>query len=457
MDSGTDTPTDGGTDTPTDGGTDNPPDGGTDNPPDGGTDNPPDGGTDNPPDGGPTACDALWRGDRQFGTALSDEGLSLWGDADGNLYTTGYEQGIVGQTNIEPTGDSRAVVARYAPDGTLLWHQVMDTAGTDTAEHVIGSQDTRYVVGRTTGALPGATHGGQFDVFLAELNPQGELVRTLQSGDARPQHPMKVGVDGSGGLVVAGFDDIFVEHRQVMDTENGFVGRFPLLSPSPQWWWRSASVENPDLITGLALNPLGDEIYVSGYKFFNDAESAGGAFVRRLELDGTQRWFTQIARAGTDVDEVRVSPTGELFAAGSTMFPIGGQGQGETDAYIASLDRETGTVRWVSKTGTPQEDTVTALVLAPSGELYVAGDTFGSFPGYVNQGGRDLFVLRFSASGTLLGVWQKGTAANDHAGDLWVDPCNNLFLTGYTEGALIPDSVNAGSRDSFLMKVPMAR
>ncbi|WNG58480.1 hypothetical protein F0U59_29845 [Archangium gephyra] len=444
---------DGGSNEPADGGLSANDDAGAD----GGSNEPADGGQAEPADGGQAACTASWRGDRQYGTLQADETLSVWADEIGNVYTVGYENGLVGQTNIEPAGDSRAVVTKHGPDGRVSWHRILDTSGTDTAEHLIrASEGHLYVVGRTTGSFNGFINRGQFDVFVVELDAEGQSVHVMQSGDERPQHPSKLGLNAVGNLVIAGHDDLFVEHSQVMDSENGFIGSYDLLSAAQQWLWRSASLENPDRITGLAMNaPVSDAVYVSGFKFFGDKESLGGGFVRRYDLDGTQRWFTQIGFVATEVDELLVSPEGGLFAAGSTQLPsVGGQGQGLADAYVASLDPQTGVIRWVSKTGTPEHDLVSAFARGPTGDFYVAGDTFGAFPGYTNQGERDLFVLRFDSSGRLLSSWQQGTAERDHAAGLWVDSCNNVYLAGFTEGRLIGDS-GPGGRDAFLMKVNM--
>jgi hypothetical protein len=426
--------------------------------PDGGADaGEPDSGT----DAGPVTCTSPWVGDRQEGTATSDETLSVWVDGDGDIYTTGYAGGRVGETNIEPSGNSRAVVARYAADGRLRWRRDIDTAGTDTAEHVTGGRErgTVRVVGRTTGTLEGQTQGGQFDVFLMELDAEGHTLSTLQHGDARPQHPLKVAVDSAGHVVVAGYDDLFVQNRVVLDAENGFVARFTQPPEGPlalDWRVRSQLVDNPDRLTGLALSPAEDAVFTSGFKFFPDDEGPGGAFVRRLDsAEGAPRWTTFLAPVGTEADELLMTPEGGLLLAGSTQLALepGVPAVGEVDVILALLDPDSGEVRWLRQVGTPRSELALALARAPNGDVYVAGDTLGSFPGFTHQGGRDLFVLRFSAKGVLLGAWQHGTPANDHVTGLAVDACGNALVTGYTEGSLVPGAEHQGSRDAFLLRV----
>src|SRR5262245_31696015 len=56
-------------------------------------------------------CEIAWA-DVQTGTAADDQILGMTLGADGNVIASGYEQGVVGVTNIEPDGDSRAVVMK---------------------------------------------------------------------------------------------------------------------------------------------------------------------------------------------------------------------------------------------------------------------------------------------------------------------------------------------------------
>ncbi|MCY1043794.1 SBBP repeat-containing protein [Corallococcus sp. bb12-1] len=413
------------------------------------------------PDAGPVTCASPWQGDRQEGTAAADETLSVWVSEAGDLYTTGYWDGRLGESNIEPSGDSRAVITRHAADGRLLWRRSLDTAGTDTAEHVVGGRErgTVQVVGRTTGALEGHANGGQFDVFLLQLDGDGNTLRTVQQGDERPQHPAKVAVDSAGQVVVAGYDDLFVQNKVSLDAENGFVARFPAPAQGPlgpSWRVRSQVVDNPDRLTGLALTPDGDALFTSGFRFFADEDGPGGAFVQRRDpADGHVVWTSVIAPTGTEADELLLTPDHQLLLAGSSLLALepGVPIVGEADVFLALLEPDSGQVQWVRQVGTRGSDQATALARAPHGDIYVAGDTLGSFPGFTNQGGRDLFVLRFSADGRLLGLWQQGTPQDDHVTGLAVDACGNAVVVGSTEGGLVPGSPPLGSRDAFLLRL----
>ncbi|RKI09845.1 hypothetical protein D7Y13_13720 [Corallococcus praedator] len=407
-------------------------------------------------------CQTAWQHDYQGGTSSADEALSIWAGSSGAVYLAGYERGNLGQTNIEPSGDSRAVVLRFLPNGTLDRTEVTDTGGTDVAEHIVGNetQELLTVVGRTTGALENSTNRGQFDLFVTQLDGKGNKRRTVQQGDARPQHPLKVAVHPNGSVFVAGFEDLYVENRVVLDSENGFVTRINRdgngFASSAAWKFASTVESNPDRLTGFTASPSGDALFASGFKFFADSEGPGGAYVRRIDpANGNLLWTSVIAPVATEADELLLTPDNQLFLAGSSQMPLepGVPVVGEVDVFLALLNPSDGQVQWLRQVGTQGSELITALARAPNGDLYVAGSTQGSFPGFNNQGARDLFVLRFSADGRLRGTWQRGTSGNDQATALWVDPCGRVFLAGHTEGVLVPGSQHQGSRDMFLLKV----
>ncbi|MCY1043790.1 hypothetical protein OV208_20895 [Corallococcus sp. bb12-1] len=407
-------------------------------------------------------CQTAWRQDYQGGSSSADEALSIWAGSSGAVYVAGYDRGNLGQTNIEPSGNSRAVVLRFLPNGTLDRTEITDTGGTDVAEHITGSetQELLTVVGRTTGALENATNRGQFDLFVTQLDGKGNKQRTVQQGDERPQHPMKVAVHPNGSVFVAGFDDMFVQGRVVLDSENGFVTRINRegngFASTAAWKFASTLASNPDRLTGFATSPNADALYSSGFKFFADSEGPGGAFVRRHDpANGSAVWTTAIAPVATEADELLVTPDNKLLLAGSSMLPLeeGVPIAGEVDVFLAQLNPGDGQVQWIRTVGTQGSEQTTALARAPNGDIYVAGSTLGAFPGFTHQGARDLFVLRFSADGRLLGTLQRGTSGNDQATALWVDPCGRVFIAGYTEGALVPGIQHQGSRDMFLLKV----
>jgi outer membrane protein assembly factor BamB len=151
-----------------------------------------------------------------------------------------------------------------------------------------------------------------------------------------------------------------------------------------------------------------------------------------------------------------VGPTGDLFVAGAVSLQLGSVRLGQQDAVLLKIDKATGTPLWMASAGSPETDYPTALAFDAAGNVYMAGATLGAIAGGgPYHGDVDAFVVKFSPSGAVLGVWQRGTPGDDIIAGIAVDACGRVFVGGYTTGVLVPGQVNAGGRDMFLMQVDL--
>ena len=110
-----------------------------------------------------------------------------------------------------------------------------------------------------------------------------------------------------------------------------------------------------------------------------------------------------------------------------------------------------GAISWTRQPGTSSDDVAYSLGVGPQGNVYVAGYTGGGLNGNTNQGSNDIFLAKYSPEGTMLWTKQPGTAGDDQARSLVIDSIGDAFVAGYTEGEL-DGNQNQGGRDLFLMK-----
>ena len=167
------------------------------------------------------------------------------------------------------------------------------------------------------------------------------------------------------------------------------------------------------------------------------------------------RWVRQFG-ATTSVDDfaraMAIDASGE-YVAGETPGTLPGQTRvGATDAFLQKYDVD-GNVTWTRQFGTILADSATALTVDASG-VYVAGGTFGTFPGQTSAGGRDVFVQSYAPDGNVLWIQQFGTPGEDAATAIVVG-ASGVYVAGYTWGAL-PGWTNAGFNDVFLQKYDTA-
>jgi len=110
-----------------------------------------------------------------------------------------------------------------------------------------------------------------------------------------------------------------------------------------------------------------------------------------------------------------------------------------------------GTLLWVLQTGTTSDDKATAIALDSESNLYVGGTTKGAFAGFTNAGSQDIMLQKYSSDGTQLWIQQCGTSGYDYVFDVEIDNCGNVYLLGNTSGSY-PGFSNAGGDDIILQK-----
>src|SRR4051812_43439654 len=414
--------------------------------------------------GGPAACDAVWH-DFQHGTELDDQ---LWGmtiDDHDNVYIVGYEHGLGYVTNIEPDGDSHGMITKLDPTGAVQWSTSIDSNGTDVIEDITIEPRTGrlFAVGRTSGSFPGFTNQGQIDELVIALDGNGQVQQLVEQGDELPQHPTRLAMGVDHDLVVAGYNDTFVEGNAVLAQEDGFVQRLSVQDGSGQGGGAGIEFQQSFLqivpvtlmnrVTGVAVETDGSRaMYVTG--FITGGRSVG-TYVKKLAADGTQLWNTPITRISIDnVTGVGLSPAGKLFITGATFATLGRQRFGQQDAFVMNIDKDTGAILWAAQAGSTDSAVPFGLGFDADNTIYVAGITTGSLvDGAPSHGGIDVFAMKLGPRGAMLGSWPSGPAADDITTTMAVDHCGRLLIGGFSQGAMVSDGpAPAGGDDVFVVR-----
>ncbi len=359
-------------------------------------------------------------------------GQSQWNDvridAQGRIWLAGFDGARLGEGTLDPSGNSRAVLRQLDAQGRLLWDSgtLFDSPGPDSGEIILfDAAGAPLLVGRAGGPMAGGAHGGQFDVFTAQRGANGSW-RFAQIGDARPQVPRRAEWLDDGGLLIAGYDDIYVPTNYVEAWADSLALRLGT-DGQARWQHRSRSAE-PDRAEALAV--LGGAVFIGGG---NEAGAQRGLFVRKLSLDGQVQWTARYSSSPADnVVALRALPDGSLLMLANVFGSFRGAAwQGQQDLVIARLAADDGRVLAHWQFGGSGSDFATDLVIGHDGRWWVLGETDGLMaPGATPAGASDLFLLQISAQGELLASAQWGTADDEHAGRLAVDRCGGALAVG---------------------------
>ncbi|MBI4311362.1 MAG: SBBP repeat-containing protein, partial [Chloroflexi bacterium] len=179
--------------------------------------------------------------------------------------------------------------------------------------------------------------------------------------------------------------------------------------------------------------------------------SGGGrdAFVRKYDGSGTEQWTRQFGTASDDEAYAVAVDSSGVYVAGHTFGALPGQtNAGSLDAFVRKYDAGGGEL-WTHQFGTASYDEAHGVAVDSSG-VYVVGYTGGALPGRTNAGSLDAFVRRYDASGAERLTRQFGTASVDLASGVAVDS-SGVYVAGSTYGTF-PGQTNAVDADAFVMK-----
>lgn len=117
-------------------------------------------------DAGAVLATTFWGAGGEYGTGIASDGANLF------LSGISHSGGAYAGTTLGPNGNGDAVIAAFAPDGTLLWDRQYDGGGHDWGYGVSATSDAVYLVGTTENL----SKTDDWDVLVSRYSPEGELL-----------------------------------------------------------------------------------------------------------------------------------------------------------------------------------------------------------------------------------------------------------------------------------------
>lgn len=329
-------------------------------------------------------------------------------DISGHYYVAGAANVTTGNL---PTSDG--FVAKYNSSGNELWRQTINStislpvvgnrSGLDAASGIAITSEGDVLIAGFTGAFPGFSTT-QGNGFIAKYNGgTGALITEF----------------GTGGKVLFGGSEADAVANIVVDS-NGNI-----------------------YITGItnaSLTTDPDQPYISG-----------DAYVAAYNATGNLLWQDTLTSGATQDYGRDLAVSGNrVYITGQTAGRLPGQTHaGGTDGLVASYNRTTGDRLWVKQFGTPGLDEAQGIAVDQAGNLYLTGETTRSLFG--NQiGGSDAWVAQYDNNGNVLNGIQIGTAQDDETYSIQVIQ-GNVYVVGQTLGTF-PNQTQPGGYDVWVAK-----
>jgi uncharacterized delta-60 repeat protein len=373
-------------------------------------------------------------------------------DSSGNVYVAGGTNGgLDGNTNA---GNTDLFVVKYNSSGTKQWTNQLGSSSRDSANGVAtDSSGNVYVTGMTNGELDGCKSAGVEDLFVVQYNSSGTKQWTNQLGSSSRDSANGVATDSSGNVYVTGTTYWKLDGNTSAGNADLFVVKYN--SSGTKQWTKQLGTEKTDEARGVATDSSGN-VYVTGYTDggLDGNTSAGRSdlFVVKYNSSGTKQWTKQLGTWDSDfANGVATDSSGNVYVTGSTYRNLDGNtSAGNADLFVVKYN-SSGTKQWTKQLGSSSRDYANGIVTDSSGSVYVSGTTYGGLDGNTSAGNADLFVVKYNSSGTKQWTKQLGTSSTDTANGVATDSSGNVYVAGGTYGGL-DGNTSAGDNDLFVVK-----
>jgi len=278
----------------------------------------------------------LWA--KKAGGRDTDEGNGIATDGAGNSLVTGHFQetatfgaGEPNETSLTSTGFMSIFVAKYNPDGALLWAKKADGVGhvegnSVAADGAGNSVVTGWIYGTVTFGAGEANETtlttnlshASIDIFVAKYNPDGTLLWAKQAGgnenDATEDKGLGIATDGAGNCLVTGYFQDYVTifgAGEANETtlrgnapENIFIAKY---NPDGMLLW--AIKPSSGLVSGhgIAIDNVNNSV-ITGF-FYNYPTTFGEGEANETTLTNAGEWDIFVAKYGDNSTSTNQPPT----------------------------------------------------------------------------------------------------------------------------------------------------
>ena len=210
-----------------------------------------------------------------------------------------------------------------------------------------------------------------------------------------------------------------------------------------------------DYANGVATDSSGNVYVTGGTKGGLDGNTSSGdtdLFVIKYNSSGTKQWTKQLGSAVRDsANGIATDSSGNVYVAGATYGGLDGNtNAGNSDLFVVKYN-SSGTKQWTKQLGTGEYDEARGVATDLSGNVYVVGGTKGKLAGASNSGRTDVFLIKYNSKGEKKWTKSLGSNENDLANGVTTDSSGNFYVTGFTYKYL-EGNTSAGSSDLFVVK-----
>ena len=322
-------------------------------------------------------------------------------------HLTLYEDNTIYVTAVVLAAERLILIAKYnSIEGEPEWrkeHQIGWGTEVYVSDIAMARDGTIYVVGKTLIKISDAPVNYRRDAYLARITPNGELDNVIEigaGGSNEESNAASVAVDRRGNVYVAGhtWADLDGEGPAPYGEKDFFLAKYAS-NGSPIWFKQGATAKD-DYAYAVAVDRRGNA-YVAGSTTGvmlgerDEGRTDKDAFIVKFASnDGEMIWKKQISTPGDDeAKAVVVDSEGNVFITGYVSGRLRGEYKGKKDIFVAKFTKDGR--EYIDQIGTEEDDIPTTMTLDKDEYIYIAGDTWGKFPGFAHRVSPDMFIIKY--------------------------------------------------------------
>lgn len=426
-----------------------------------------------------------WQSATNGGGTANDIGQTVVTDEDGNVFVAGNFSGTAtfGDFTFESSGQQDFFLLKYNEEGVIVWAKSFGYHAQEMVEDmVLDSQGNIYLSGifyeySSFGTTLLLADGG-YDMFLLKLNEMGEVSWVKRGGSFVDDDPTVFETelnrypyaDQVTGLAINQYDQIYVtgyfsqtaSFDEFNLTSNGEKDIFLVKynNAGNCMWAKNYGSAGDDMGESLTIDGNNHLILVG---LLEETAEVGGMevavegfsnlFVAKLNNSGNALWATTAASSNKMIGEaVTVDNNNNILLTGAfdgnahfgvfdgSTYPAmlhADDAFTDRDIFIAKYTTD-GILEWAKQAGGSylfnSWDRGCDLVTDGSGNIFMTG-YFGEvayFDDYtlLSEGGKDIFVAKYSAEGLCVWAINAGGTGHDKGAAIAMNDQHELFLTG---------------------------
>jgi hypothetical protein len=338
------------------------------------------------------------------------------------------------------------------------WKKLFGGDNEDNGVCIVRTADGGYITAGSTLSNSSGDVGvgkGSYDIWVVKTDADGNKVWQKTYGGSSVEQPTAIINTGDGGVLITGYTNSINSGDVGFNQGGDDAWVLKLDANGNLLWQKTYGTTSYDYAQGIISSGDGGYI-VAGHTYIS---TYSDVWIFKLDANGNLLWQKTFGGSSYDyVPAITSTDDGGFIVAANTLSSNTGNvgaNNGGLDIWVVKFDAN-GNLLWQKTLGGSKDEWANHIVRSTDGGFVVMGYTESSNTGDVgaNHGKSDLWVVKLNATGTI--VWQKtiGGAGSDAAIFGTASADGGFMLSGTTDSNNSGDvGANHGLSDLWIVKV----